>query len=64
MRRIYGSPDFKPEFFGPARWLAGGTAYTTLEASKQGAGQDIVRYNAETGARDVLVDRREAGSRR
>ena len=55
VRRIYGSPEFKPELFGPARWLAGGTSYTILEDSKEGAGQDIVRYNTETGARDVLV---------
>jgi dipeptidyl-peptidase-4 len=54
--RIYGSPDFRPESFGPARWLAGGTAYTTLEPSAETkGGQDIVRYDAESGARTVLV---------
>lgn len=54
--RIYGSPEFRSEFFGPARWLAGGTAYTTLEPSKETkGGMDIVRYEAETGARSVLV---------
>ena len=54
VRRIYGSPEFKPELFGPARWLAGGTSYTIQEDSKEGAGQDIVRYNTETGARMYL----------
>jgi dipeptidyl-peptidase-4 len=56
VNRIYGSVDFRPQQFGPARWLAGGTAYTTIEPSKETKdGQDIVRYEAETGARTVLV---------
>ncbi|HXE56717.1 MAG TPA: S9 family peptidase [Gemmatimonadales bacterium] len=56
VERIYASADFRPERFGPARWLAGGTAYTTLEPSpgRRGA-QDIVRYDVGTGAREVLV---------
>ncbi|MEO8030500.1 MAG: DPP IV N-terminal domain-containing protein, partial [Gemmatimonadota bacterium] len=54
--RIYGSAEFRPESFGPARWLAGGMAYTTLEPSVETkGGQDIVRYEAETGARSILV---------
>lgn len=56
VKRIYGSPEFRPQQFGPAAWLAGGTAYTTVEPSKDTkGGQDIVRYDAETGARTVLV---------
>lgn len=56
LERIYASTDFRPEFFGPARWLAGGAAYTTLERSREGkGGQDLVRYDVETGARTVLV---------
>ncbi|HTO72981.1 MAG TPA: S9 family peptidase, partial [Gemmatimonadales bacterium] len=54
--RIYGSTEFRPESFGPARWLSGGTAYTTLEPSAETkGGKDIVRYDAATGARTVLV---------
>jgi dipeptidyl-peptidase-4 len=56
VRRIYGSPDFRPEFFGPARWLARGAAYTTLEPSiVTKGGNDLVRYDSETGTRTVLV---------
>jgi len=56
VRRIYGSADFRPESFGPARWLAKGAAYTTLEHSPDKAGaQDLVRYDSRTGARTVLV---------
>ncbi len=52
--RIFGSPEFRPEFFGPARWLDG-QAYTTVEAAADGQGQDIVRYDAASGSRVVLV---------
>jgi dipeptidyl-peptidase-4 len=56
VQRIYGSPDFRPEPFGPARWLAKGAAYTTLEPSKENPkGQDLVRYDVATGERTVLV---------
>lgn len=55
VRRIYASTDFKAEQFGPARWFPTGTAYTTLEAAPSGSGRDLVRYDAATGAREVLV---------
>ena len=56
LRRIYGSPEFRPEPFGPARWLARGAAYTTLERSRETeGGQDLVRYDVATGDRTVLV---------
>ncbi len=52
--RIYGSTEFKPQPFGPSRWLAEGGAYTTVEPA-DGGGQDIVRYDVETGRREILV---------
>lgn len=55
VERIYASTEFRSQSFGPARWLAGGTAYTTLERAANGLGRDIVRYDAETGTREVLV---------
>ena len=55
VRQIYASSWFKPETFGPARWLEGGAAYTTVEKAADGRGQDLVRYATETGARSVLV---------
>jgi dipeptidyl-peptidase-4 len=54
--RIFNSGEFSSERFGPARWLADGSGYTTLEGS--GAvrgGRDIVRYDPETGQREILV---------
>jgi dipeptidyl-peptidase-4 len=56
LRRIFASGDFQPPRFGPARWLDGGTAYTTLEPSPSVEGaRDLVRYETATGARSVLV---------
>ena len=52
--RIFASRDFFGQRFGPARWLASGDAYTTLELAV-GGGADIVRYDAASGARTVIV---------
>jgi dipeptidyl-peptidase-4 len=53
--RIYASAEFRGGSFGPLAWLNGGTAYTTLERPQTGAGRDLVRYDAESGARTILV---------
>jgi len=54
--RLYGARDFVSETLGPVRWLDDGTGYTKLEASQSVKdGKDIVRYDAETGRRAVLV---------
>ncbi len=51
--RIFASRDFAAERFGPARWMADGDSYTTVEPGAGGAGRDLVLYSAETGsARD------------
>lgn len=56
VHRVFASRDFAPERFGPARFIQGGAAYTTLERSPdvQG-GFDIVKYETATGARSILV---------
>ncbi len=54
--RIFSSSEFRSETFGPARWLDAGTAYTTLEPSTTiKEARDIVRYEAATGRRSVLI---------
>jgi dipeptidyl-peptidase-4 len=54
--RIFSSNDFRSETFGPARWLDDGSAYTTLEPSPTNKeARDIIRYEAATGARSVLI---------
>jgi dipeptidyl-peptidase-4 len=58
VQRIFASQEFRPDFFGPARWLDQGVAYTTLEKAAEGSGRDIVRYETSSGARTVHVSAR------
>lgn len=54
--RLYASNEFSAASFGPARWVDEGAAYTTVEASEAvEGGQDLVRYDAETGEREILI---------
>ncbi len=70
LERIFDSNDFEPEKFGPARWLEDGSGYTTLEdteaqqecnepsscdESDDEKPKDIVRYDPETGSREIIV---------
>jgi dipeptidyl-peptidase-4 len=56
VERIFVSKDFETEKFGPARWLEDGSGYTTLEDSQDHKeGKDIVRYEPQTGRREVMV---------
>jgi dipeptidyl-peptidase-4 len=52
--RIFLAGTYDPPAFGPARWLPDGSGYSTIEPSAEGA-SDIVRYDAATGERRVLV---------
>ncbi len=53
--RIFASPEFAPQRFGPARWLEDGS-YTTVEPSPAVNGAvEIVRYDARSGRREVKV---------
>jgi dipeptidyl-peptidase 4 len=53
--RIFASRDYEAPRFGPARWLGDGQSYSVVERSADGAARDIVRYDAVSGARTVLV---------
>ena len=55
LERIFAGREFAAERFGPARWMSDGASYTTLEASPDGRGRDLVLYDAASGARRVLV---------
>ncbi len=56
LERIFDGDEFDLKFFGPAKWLKDGTAYTTLEKTDSVAvGKDIVKYNAEDGKREILI---------
>jgi len=56
VERIFGRNEFKTESWGPARWLADSSGYTTLEKSPTTpGGRDLVRHDLATGSREVLV---------
>ncbi|HEU5169468.1 MAG TPA: S9 family peptidase [Gemmatimonadales bacterium] len=55
LSRIYASREFASETFGPSRWVDSGAAYTTVEPSPGGKGQDLIRYDVASGAREILV---------
>jgi dipeptidyl-peptidase-4 len=52
---IYKNNTYAQKGFGPVRWMKDNNGYSTLETNTQYGGQDIVRYEAATGDRKVLV---------
>jgi dipeptidyl-peptidase 4 len=56
LTRVFVANEYAMPTFGPASWLPDGASYATIEASAApGGGSDIVRYDAATGERQVLV---------
>jgi len=52
--RIFRDRAYQAPKFGPARWLPDGTAYAIVEDAA-GGGSEIVKYDAASGAKTVLV---------
>ncbi|MCM4164716.1 MULTISPECIES: S9 family peptidase [unclassified Arenibacter] len=52
---IYKNNIYRQEGFGPVRWMKDNKGYSTLEANNEIGGREIVRYEAKSGARSVLV---------
>lgn len=55
LKRIYASETFAPKHFGPARWIEGGSAFTTVERAEAGDAKDIIRYETATSKRSILI---------
>jgi dipeptidyl-peptidase-4 len=56
LKKIFDSKDYQEKHFGPARWIDGGAAYTTVEpAPTLKDAKDIVQYETSSGKRSVLV---------
>jgi dipeptidyl-peptidase-4 len=49
------SGEFATRSYGPVQWTADGAAYTRLEPAAGGRGRDLVRYDAASGRREVVV---------
>lgn len=54
VQRIFGSREFASQGFGPSRWL-NDSSYATVEPAAGGSGTELVRYDAASGRRSVLV---------
>jgi len=56
LHRLFETDDFDGDGPGQLRWLPDGKGYTMLESPGGGRpGRDLVRYDAATGTRTVLV---------
>ena len=54
LRSIFEARDFDARSF-QATWLPDGSGYTTLEAPSSASQQELIRYDATSGARTVLA---------
>ncbi|MDC6388427.1 S9 family peptidase [Maribacter sp. PR1] len=52
---IYSNGTYSSKRYGPVRWMKDNKGYSTLERNLDVGGSDIVRYEAKSGARSVLV---------
>ena len=54
LERIFNSQDFRKDRFGPHKWLAQGSFYTTVEYNSNG-NTELILYDSETGDRSTLI---------
>lgn len=52
---IYKNGTYSAKRYGPVRWMKDNNGYSTLERNSELGGVDIVRYEAVSGERSVLV---------
>ncbi|HEX3933850.1 MAG TPA: S9 family peptidase [Puia sp.] len=52
---IYKNGTYSQKSFGPVRWMKDNNGYSTLETNHEVGGKDIVRYDAASGERKVVV---------
>ena len=52
---VYKNNVFGQKGFGPIRWMKDNKGYSTLESNADVEGKDIVRYDAKSGKRSIIV---------
>ena len=52
---VFKNGTYSSKRYGPVRWMKDNKGYSTLEKNANVEGRDIVRYEAKTGVRSVLV---------
>lgn len=56
---IYRDGVYTQKGYGPVRWMKDSDGYSTLEVNKETGAPDIVRYEARTGRRSVLISSKQ-----
>jgi len=56
---IYSNGVYNQNRFGPIRWMKDSKGYSSIEKSDSQEGDDIVRYDALTGNRSILISAEE-----
>lgn len=56
---IYSNGSYSQNRFGPIRWMKDSDGYSSIEKSKSLEGDDIVRYDALSGKRMLLISAEE-----
>jgi len=56
---IYKNGIYTQERFGPVRWMKDSDGYSTLEINEETGAPDIVRYEASSGKRSVLISSKQ-----
>jgi dipeptidyl-peptidase-4 len=56
---IYVNQTYRQKNFGPVRWMKDNQGYSTLETNQESGGTDIVRYEASSGKRTILVSAKQ-----
>ncbi|EON77566.1 Dipeptidyl peptidase IV [Lunatimonas lonarensis] len=56
---IFSHGTYDQKRFGPIRWMKDSKGYSSIEANSQVGGDDIVLYDARSGARSVLFSAEE-----
>ncbi len=51
---IYKNHVYHDKGFGPIRWSNDGKGYLTLETGESGKGNEIIKYDAKTGAKSIV----------
>lgn len=52
---IYKNGTYYGKGYGPVRWMKDNKGYSTLEKNNDLGGKDIIRYEAKSGKRSILV---------
>ena len=55
LENLYSKGAFGERGIGPVRWMKDNSGYSAVERAKGRDGREIVRYDAKTGGRTVLV---------